>query len=138
MAREFGRSQRVGDYLQRELAGLIQKRIRDPRIGLVGVNEVMVSRDLSYATVYVTFMDKPGHHEAKESVEILNKAAGFLRTQVAKEIQMRSTPRLRFKYDESVNRGRDLSDLIARARQSDRDLGLGEGDDDSGDIEPES
>ena len=122
MAREFGRAQRVGDFLKRELADLIQHKLRDPRVGLVSVNEVKVSRDIGFADVYVTFMDKPTEAEAVESVKVLNNAAGFLRTQIAKDIQMRSTPRIRFKYDESVNRGRHLSDLIDRAISSDRNL----------------
>ena len=79
MAREFGRTQRVADYLRQELARLLQREIRDPRIGMASVNEVEVSRDLAYATVFVTFMGLDSAREALEPLEVLNRAAGFLR-----------------------------------------------------------
>jgi ribosome-binding factor A len=77
MAREFGRKERVADYLRQELARFIQNEVRDPRIGMVSVNEVEVSRDLAYAKVFVTFMDKDSAQDASEA-QVLNKAAGFL------------------------------------------------------------
>jgi ribosome-binding factor A len=115
MAREFGRTERVADYLRQELARLLQTELRDPRIGMVSVNEVEVSRDLAHAKVFVTFMDRDSEAEAREQLEVLNRAAGFLRTQVAHDARMRTVPRLRFVYDASVTRGRRLSDLIDRA-----------------------
>ena len=119
MAREFGRTERVADYLRQELARLLQNELRDPRVGMVSVNEVEVSRDLAHAKVFVTFMDRDSEAEAREQLEVLNGAAGFLRTQVAHDARMRTVPRLRFVYDASVTRGRRLSDLIDRALADD-------------------
>ena len=121
MAREFGRTQRVADYLRQELARLLQREIRDPRIGMASVNEVEVSRDLAHATVFVTFMGLDSAQEALESLEVLNRAAGFLRSQIAHDARMRTVPRLRFVYDSGVVRGRLMSDLIERAVADDRE-----------------
>lgn len=115
MAREFGRTERVADYLRQELARLLQTELRDPRVGMVSVNEVEVSRDLAYAKVFVTFMERDSEQEARDQLEVLNGAAGFLRTQVSKDARMRTVPKLRFVYDASVTRGRRLSDLIDKA-----------------------
>ena len=68
--------------------------------------------------------------EAGESTEALNKAAGFLRSQLSRDSAMRSVPQLRFYFDASVGRGREMEDLIQRAARADRELGLR--DDDSG------
>lgn len=120
MAREFGRTQRVADYLRQELARLLQRELRDPRIGMVSVNEVEVSRDLAHATVFVTFMQHDSVQEASEAVKVLNHAAGFLRSQIAHEARMRTVPQLRFVYDAGVVRGRQMADLIERAIAEDR------------------
>jgi len=122
MAREFTRSQRVADYLQRELAGLIQRELRDPRVGMVSVTGVDVSRDIGYAKIYCTVMGADSAEEAKESTEVLNKAAGFLRSQLSRDSNMRSVPQLRFYFDSSVGQGRFMEDLIGRAARADRDL----------------
>ena len=124
MAKEYSRTQRVADYLQRELAELIQHELRDPRLGMISVTGVDVSRDLGSARVYYTRMDCDTAEQAKESTEVLNKAAGFLRSQLSRDSSMRMVPQLRFYFDSSVGRGRDLEDLIRRAADSDRELGL--------------
>ena len=84
MAREYSRAQRVGDFLKQELATLIQFEVRDPRVGMVSITDVEVSRDMSYARVYVTVLGKETEEDAEESVAALNKAAGFLRSQIAR------------------------------------------------------
>ena len=105
MAREFSRTQRIGEQLQRELAQLIQQEVKDPRLGLVTVSGAKVSRDLSYADVYITVMSGDEQAQGEQSVKILNRAAGFLRGRVAQAIKMRAVPNLRFHYDSSVVRG---------------------------------
>ena len=124
MPKDYSRTQRVADYLRRELAEVIQLELRDPRIGMLGITDVEVSRDMAYAKVYYTSMTAESASEAKESTDVLNKAAGFLRGQIAKNSTMRITPKLRFHYDNSVGRGRDLSDLIEKAAEADRKIGL--------------
>jgi ribosome-binding factor A len=128
MAKEYARTQRVADYLQRELAALIQREVRDPRVGMVSITGVDVSRDLGHARVYYTVMGSDSSDDASESTAALNNAAGFLRSQLSRDSSMRSVPQLRFYFDSSVGRGRDLEDLIRRAADADRDLGLRDDD----------
>ena len=129
MAKEYARTQRVADYLQRELATLIQQELRDPRIGMVSVTGVDVSRDLGHARVYFTAMGRDSSEDAKESTEALNRAAGFLRSQLSRDSSMRSVPQLKFYFDSSVGRGRELEDLIQRAAQADRKFARDEAED---------
>lgn len=121
MAKEFKRTSRVGDFLKQELAGLIQLEVRDPRVGMVSVTGVEVSRDLSHATVYVTVLGKDSADDAAESIAALNHAAGFLRTQIAKISNARTTPKLRFVFDASIGRGARMSKLIDDAVAADRE-----------------
>ncbi|WP_250458884.1 30S ribosome-binding factor RbfA [Microbulbifer litoralis] len=120
MAREFHRADRVADAMRRELSQLIQREVRDPRVGMVNVNDVEVSRDLSVAKVFVTLVGEDDPAAIKASMDALNKAAGFLRSQLARAIQMRTIPRLQFRYDETSVRGQQLSALIDRAVKEDR------------------
>ena len=131
MAREFSRTSRVADHLQRELAGLIQREVRDPRIGMVSVTAADVSRDMSYAKVYYTVLSADDSDNVEEVTAVLNKAAGFLRSQLARDSAMRSVPQLRFYFDSSVGRGRYLEELISKATDADRALGLRADDDGS-------
>jgi len=118
--REFSRKHRVADAMQRELSVLIRDQLRDPRIGMVNITDVEVSRDLSSAKVYVTFLDEGEDAEPNEAIDVLNGAAGFLRSQMAKIMQMRTSPRLRFIFDGSSRRGQQLSALIDLAVSQDR------------------
>ncbi|WP_210397049.1 30S ribosome-binding factor RbfA [Motiliproteus sediminis] len=130
MAREFSRTQRVGEQLQRELAQLIPQEVKDPRLGFVTVNAVTISRDLAYADVYVTVLGKEDSpEEIAASVKILNRAAGFLRGRIAQLIKLRIVPSLRFHYDSSVARGAKLSSLIEQAVSEDRQRQDGREDD---------
>jgi len=122
MAREFGRPQRVAEQIQRELAMLIQQEMKDPRVGMVTVSAVEVSRDLAYATIFVTFLGKDDPEEIKKALAALQHASGFLRSQLGRIIRMRLTPHLTFKYDESLVRGRQLSSLIEEARARDSEI----------------
>ncbi len=120
MPREFTRSDRVSDAIQRFLAQLIPQEIRDPRIGMVNINDVTVTRDMSYAKVYVTFVGNDSEEEGIEGAKRLNGASGFLRSLLAKEMNMRTVPRLQFLYDKTAIRGQELSNLIDRAVAGDK------------------
>jgi len=130
--------QRVADQIQRELASLIQMEVNDPRVGMVSVTGVEVSRDLAHAKVFVTVLNtltddsgvndstlsEPGDLdklEIEENVKALNKAAGFLRSLLAKRLSIRSVPKLRFYYDGSIQRGQQLSSLIDSALAADQE-----------------
>jgi ribosome-binding factor A len=119
MAREFKRSDRVADAVQRLLAQMIPAEIRDPRVGMVNINDVEVARDLSIAKIYVTVVGAE-QEGCEQAVAILNKAAGFLRSLISKELTMRSTPKLQFYYDVTAHRGGVLSGLIDKAVAADR------------------
>ncbi|MFC0269171.1 30S ribosome-binding factor RbfA [Kushneria aurantia] len=126
--REFSRTDRVGEQLAHELALLIQREIKDPRLGMVTVNSARVSRDLGYADVYITLMGENDEQRIGENLAVLKRARGFLRSRVARTMQLRHVPELRFHYDESVTRGHQMAELIDRAVESDRERG----DDDEG------
>lgn len=117
MAREFSRSQRVAAQIQRELAELIQFEVKDPRVGLVTVSAVEVTRDMAHAKIYITMLDS---EKAEGALVALNHAAGFLRRELGKRMKLRVTPQLVFVYDASVERGANLNALINAAIASDR------------------
>jgi ribosome-binding factor A len=97
----------------------MQRHMRDPRVGLVSVNEVTVSKDLSYADIYVSSVDAPSAEDREELISVLNKAAGFFRSELAKRHRMRTTPKPRFHYDETVEKGPALEALIQSAVSAD-------------------
>ena len=107
-----GRPQKLGDLIQRELSDLLQRELRDPRVGMITITAVDVSPDISHAKVLYTTLD-PRH--IAEAAKGLQRASGFLRSQLAKRIKLYTTPQLRFEYDESVERGDRLSRLIDQA-----------------------
>ena len=109
MKKSSGRPQKLGDLIQRELSELLQRELRDPRVGMITLTGVDVSPDFSHAKVFFTVLDAQKLEEARVG---LKRAAGFLRSQLAKRIKMYTTPELRFEYDESVERGDRLSRLI--------------------------
>jgi len=117
MPREFSRTRRVAAQIQRELAELIQFEVKDPRVGLITVSGVDVTRDLAYAKVFVTVLDS--EHSIEEALEALNHAAGYLRRELGRRMKLRITPELTFLYDASVERGANLSALINSALDSD-------------------
>ena len=100
---------------------LIQRELKDPRLGMTTVSAVEVSKDLAYAKVFVTFLGRDEPEQIKEALEVLVKASGFLRSQLGKAIRMRVTPHLTFQYDESIIRGQKMSTLIDQARARDND-----------------
>lgn len=125
--RESGRDLRVADFIRDEIALIIQREMRDPRVGMVSVNEVRVSRDLSYADVYVSSLDADNDAARGALIEVLNKAAGYFRSELAKRHTMRTTPKPRFHYDELMERGPRLDALIEKAVRADAQRAGGTG-----------
>jgi len=120
MAKVFSRTQRIGDQMQRELAMLIPREVRDPRLGFVTVTAVEVSRDVGHAKVFVTVMGDNETEKISQNLEILNESAGYLRMLLGKSMKLRSVPQLHFHYDASITRGAHLSALIERAVAEDK------------------
>ena len=136
MPREFSRGRRVADHIQKELAVLIQQEVKDPRLGLVTINEVKVSRDLGFADVYFTSfsrdtfrtndsLDEDAETEERNNnspAEVLENAAGFLRSRLAKSLSTRTTPKLRFHYDHTIEQGAKMTQAIKKAIEGDEQL----------------
>ena len=109
-----GRPEKLGDLIQRELSELLQRELRDPRVGMITLTSVDVSPDFSHAKVFYTLLEPRNLADVKQG---LARAAGFLRSQLAKRLKLYTTPELRFEYDESVERGDRLSRLIDSTRR---------------------
>lgn len=117
MPKEFSRTARVGSQMRRDLAELIRDRVRDPRLGMVTIQAVQVSRDLSHARVYYTLLGEAAAR--KENQAILDRSAAFLRGELGRRLRLRVVPQLQFVYDESVERGEYLDSLIESTMASD-------------------
>ena len=122
MAKEYGRSERVSSQMQKELAYVLQRETDDPRLGFVTINEVVVSKDLAVAKIYITVLN--GDEEAKvENVKVLNELAPIIRHQVAKRMRLRQISDFRFYYDDSFDTGMRVAELLAEdtAKKSDQE-----------------
>ena len=114
MKKGQGRPRKLGDLIQRELSDLISREMRDPRVGMLTITSVDVSPDLSHAKIFFTVLPE---EKLAETTKGLARAAGYLRSQLARRIKLYTTPELRFVYDESVERGDRLSRLIDSTRE---------------------
>lgn len=108
----FARSERVAEQLRRDLAVLIREQVKDPRVGMVTILEVSVSKDLAYAKVWFDVLDA---EQGELAAETLNNASGFLRRELGRGLKLRITPALKFFYDDTQLKGNQLSALIDRA-----------------------
>ena len=118
MAKEFSRTSRIGEVIMRELAQMIQQEVSDPRVGMVTVSHVDVSSDLKYAKVYVTRLTGvESDQDVDECIAGLTNAAGFLKRGIAKRVEIRTVPELRFYYDKSLEHGFHMDELIAKANK---------------------
>lgn len=111
--------QRLADQIQREIAVLI-RQLKDPRLGMVTVSAVKVSKDMGYADIYVTVLSKELETDYAPSLAVLNNAANFLRAALGKSLQIRMIPRLRFHYDQIVVNGNRMAELIHHALSEDQ------------------
>jgi ribosome-binding factor A len=110
MPRDYPRSRRIAEQVQRELSDIIRLDLKDPRVGMLTIIDVEVSHDQSHAKVFFTLL---GDQQAvTDTIRGLQHAAGFLRSELAHRMKLRVVPQLQFKYDESVERGMRLSRLI--------------------------
>ena len=113
MPRDYPRSRRIAEQIQRELSDIIRIELKDPRVGMITIIDVEVTRDQSHAKVFFTSLGDPSKvHDAAKG---LQHAAGFLRSELAHRMKLRIVPQLQFQYDESVERGMHLSQLIDAA-----------------------
>jgi ribosome-binding factor A len=119
MAKEYSRSHRVAEQMQRELADLLQFEVKDPRVGMITITAVEVTGDMAHAKIFYSAAQTTP--KAAQSMQNgLEKSAGFLRTQLAKRMLLRTIPALHFVYDESIDIGMKMAQLIDVARASDK------------------
>ena len=118
MKRHSQRAQRVADQMQRELSQLLRDEVKDPRVGTITITSVEVSADLSHAKVFFTHL--AGREQADAAVLALQRTAGFLRTELSHRLGLYSVPQIHFAYDDSIEAGLRLSQLIDEAVAADR------------------
>ena len=128
MAKEFSRVDRLSQHIKKEMAVILQREIKDPRLhSMITVSDVEVSRDLSHAKVFVTFLGMDDS-KVEDNLKILNDASGYVRSLIGKRIQTRIVPHIRFAFDQSLNEGIRMASLVTSVRQEDerkrKDAGL--------------
>jgi ribosome-binding factor A len=118
MAKEFGRNARVSSQIQKELSLILQRDVDDSRLGFITINEVVVTKDLAVAKVYVTVLnvDQEGK---RANVKLLNELAPMIRHELAKRMRLRHISTLRFLYDDSFDTGMRVSELLSEVIKHD-------------------
>lgn len=119
MAKEFGRADRVAQQIQREIAVILQREVKDPRVGMVTVSDVELTRDLQHAKIYVTFfLNEEDNIEV--GVKVLNDASGYIRILLGKAMKLRVVPEIRFVYDKTLVEGMRISNLVTNTVREDQ------------------
>ena len=116
MPREFSRNQRLSTQVLRTLNELLRFEVKDPRLQQVSLTAIDLSRDLAVARVYFSLLDPVG--EPDSALDGLQRASGFLRSRLGREIKIRHVPELRFIHDDSAAEGQRISDLIGQALET--------------------
>lgn len=133
MAKEFSRSQRVSQEMQKEIALILQREIKDPRVGMATVSGIELSRDLAYAKVFVTFLnvltDNADPDTVKNGIKALQDASGYIRTLLGKAMRLRIVPELTFAYDNSLIEGMRMSNLMTNVIKNDVERQVNPGND---------
>jgi len=114
------RARRLGERIQEELADILMRQASDPRLQSITITGVDVDRELAFATVYITATD--AEDRAKEVLEGLESARGFLRSQLAARIQLRSFPQLRFRWDLTQIRAARIEELLEQIQDEKDDV----------------
>lgn len=104
------RSNRVAEQMKKELGDILVRKIKDPRVGFVTVTDVDVTGDLQEATVYITSLGNA--REKEETLKALEKASGFIRSEIGSRIRLRRTPEIKFAFDSSIEYGNKIDELL--------------------------
>jgi ribosome-binding factor A len=114
------RTGRVGEQIKKEISGLIQTELKDPRIGFITVTGVDVTNDLSLARVYLSIL---GSEEQKEeTLYAIGRAKGFLRSELGRRIRLRHTPEIEFRFDHSIEYGSRIEGLLQQINRDSREI----------------
>ncbi len=111
------RTLRVGELIKREIADILCREIKNPRVGFVTVNQVDVTGDLRTAVVRVSIMG--GEEQREESLRCLSSAAGFIQKELSSRIRLRYMPKLQFLLDTSIDHSMHILELLTEIRQGD-------------------
>lgn len=115
------RAHRVGEQMKKEISALIQRGIKDPRVGMATITEVRLSDDLRYARVYVTALgEKPTE---SKTLEALHNATGFIRREIGKRVRLRYIPEITFVWDDAVEKGARIQQLLEEIRRTEAEKG---------------
>jgi ribosome-binding factor A len=115
---EYKRSDRVADLIQREIADLVFRRVKDPRITTVTITGVEVTPDLKHARIFYCVMGTPTDEEKKSVADGLDQAKGFMRMELGKRLYMRSVPQLAFQYDSSFEYGEKIERILKELHEN--------------------
>jgi ribosome-binding factor A len=118
MARDYARSRRIGEEIQRSLSEIVRRDLKDPRLQYLTITAVEVSRDLSHANIFCSPLDPDG--DPAPMLEALQSASGFIRRQLGRSLTTRQTPQLHFARDESIAIGSHLTSLIDSVVEDDK------------------
>jgi ribosome-binding factor A len=108
--KSFQRTDRVAEQLHMEIAKLIQQEVQDPRVKMVTITSVDVTRDLEHAKIYFAVHDE--ENQAEKTLEGLKKASGFLRVRLGQEMKLRLVPHLHFHYDKTLTNAKHIDELL--------------------------
>ena len=113
------RTERLNHLIQVEISDLLRKQVNDPRLnGLISITRVNISKDLKNATILISTLGDG--HDREEIIKGFNSASGFLRRELAHRLDIRVTPELNFKFDDSIERGVELVNLIEHVIEDDK------------------
>ena len=116
LLKQFHRFQRISQELQKKIAIIIQFKIKDPRLKImITISSVEVSKDLSYAKIFITIIDDKNLEIRKNILKILKEASGYIRIQLSKTMRLRIVPKIFFFYDKSLTEGLRITNLVNKA-----------------------
>ncbi len=111
------RANRVAEEIKREVTKMMRDELKDPRIGFVTVTSVEVTPDIRYARIFVSVLGSA--EDTKQTLLALNKAKGFVRTELGRRIRLRYTPEVEFRFDESIEHGARIMELLGEVKDAD-------------------
>lgn len=113
------RPERLAEEIKKEVSELLRTQLKDPRLGFVSVTGVDVSLDLRYAKIYTSILGTD--EEQKATMGVLQKAQGFIRSELGGRIRLRHVPEITFKLDQSISRGVRIMELLERVKDPEAD-----------------
>ncbi len=122
----FSRKDRVQEEIKREVADIIRRDVKDPRVGFVSITDAELSDDLTFVKIFYSTLDDDKLEEIQMGLE---KATGYIRSEIGKRIRLRVTPEIVFRYDESLKRGARMMELLNEVKK--KETGDDDGKDDN-------